>query len=117
MQKQIFRNGDVVYHPEYGRGIVERTDESSVPVLVNFDDGEPAWATEKMLSFSEWPKPNHERPVENGWWVVAVKGYPEDPCVRLVKGGDVFTHPNRCTGDTSQYEFIRYLGKDWRTAE
>ena len=117
MSKSNFKVGDVVHHVQYERGVVKKTAEVTYPVYVSFDNGENGWFSDEVLSFSPWPAPDHKRPIQDGWWVVAIEGYPDDPCVRLVKGKDVFTHPNRCTRDTSQYEFIRYLGKDWRTAE
>lgn len=59
-----FKKGDKVYHVTHG----ERTVIDSIGRAVSFAGG--CWAGVDTVSFSPWPKPDHARPIEDGWWVV-----------------------------------------------
>lgn len=64
------------------------------------------------LSFKPWPAPCHERPIEDGWWIVTLNGRFDVPHVRFVESGRV-----HFLGDTyplSNYTLHKYLGKNWK---
>lgn len=66
----VFKAGDIVYHPTEGRGYVKNVDNGKLPVCILFDSrAEVVWCGEKNLSFTPWPAPNHERPLKDGlYW-------------------------------------------------
>lgn len=73
-KKFIFQVGDVVYHPLAGKTIIRDIDDdpsTEFPYLL-----EESWAHENELSFTEWPKPYHERPLKDGLY----KGQYGTPC-------------------------------------
>lgn len=119
MSKNVFKIGDVVYHPEFGRGTVKRCDNTNMAVCVRFDEGreDGLWFSQKVLSFSPWPAPDHKRPIHDGWWIVATNG---NPCIREKRKESphhLWEHGAYTGAAISDYEFIRYLGKDWRAEE
>jgi len=74
--KHPFIVGDIVYSPVAGAGSVV----SLLPeyggdyVLVDYGKGSVAQHN-RTLSFSEWPKPNHTRPTEDGYYLVQFKNF------------------------------------------
>lgn len=117
MKENVFRIGDVVYHYAEGEGVVKGIDTSSIPYRIGFKRGECFWCSEKTLSFAPWNAPNHTRPIEEGWWIVRVKAYShEDPVIREFRDSGLYAVSGHLRGYGEQYEFIRFLGKDWRGA-
>lgn len=111
MSKNVFRIGDVVYHPINGKGRVSAVDESVTPYYINFGHG-CGWSEEQSLSFSPWPAPNHTRPIQEGWWIATYEG--QAALIELRKDGWVYDSEAYCLQKKDRYEFIRFLGKDWR---
>lgn len=110
-----FKVGDVVYHLEFGKGTVTGTESErgvSYPVAVRWynKEIEPFWCRTDTLSFKPWPKPCHERPIEDGWWVVALDGF--GPLLRQLENGVMYDHQGYA-GDLpqSRYTFLRHLGE------
>ena len=79
----VFKPGDVVYHPIYGKATVSLVTEGRpandkhfrIPAQVSAYPQEGTTVKsfccpEDMLSFSPWPKANHERPLEDGLYLV-----------------------------------------------
>lgn len=119
MSKNVFKVGDVVYHPEKGEGSVlpSNAPGREEEWLINFEKNPSQWIREALLSFSPWPAPDHKRPIQEGWWIVATNG---NPCIREKRKESphhLWEHGAYTGAAISDYEFIRYLGKDWRTAE
>lgn len=65
----VFKPGDVAYLPSFGA--VDITSHKTHGVYRwSQPCGESGAAREECLSFSPWPKPNHERPLEEGAYLV-----------------------------------------------
>lgn len=114
MSKNVFRVGDVVYHCISGKGRISKKDQSKYPYHVEFGDGHE-WVEEKHLSFSPWPAPNHTRPIQEGWWIVFDKKVGEVHVRELHENGRCYNTEDVMCLLAKEYDFIRYLGKDWRT--
>lgn len=107
-----FKVGDSVYHPAYEKPlIVYEVEDDCVRIKEKGDRVVLPWMSYKVLSFTPWPKANHERPIEDGWWV-CTGTRSDDPYVREVRYGKV-----RSLGkefNLKEYTFHKYLGKDWK---
>lgn len=77
MEKKVFKEGDKVFHIEYGWGIViEDDDDLGFPIVVKFEDDEQAsfsvtgkeltTANQPLLSFTEYTLQgfSQERPID-----------------------------------------------------
>ncbi len=122
--KNPFKLDDVVYHATHGKGKIEgmnmpnHVKENGRDILVRFENSPMEgfnclrqYAAQE-LSFKEWPKADHQRPIQDGWWVLS-HGSMISPYVREVRGGIVF-HEDGTQTKPSQWSFHRYLGKDWK---
>ena len=71
--------------PEHGEAKVINVDGS----CVHIDKDNTGWTNHKMLSFKPWPAPCHERPVEDGVWIVGDPGMKEvkTPFIRRYEDG------------------------------
>lgn len=112
-----FKVGDVVHHVRFGKGKIVDIIDSVVPyqVEVNACGGlSVTWSGAEYLSFKPWPAPCHERPIEDGWWIVSDKCTKIPlPLVRKKAGKDVMDIHGQVFS-SKNYKFIRYLGEDWR---
>lgn len=64
----VFRKGDVVYHPRYGKVSIQET--GSIDSEVYSGEYGVMIIHNILLSFTPWPAPCHERPfTEVGWWI------------------------------------------------
>lgn len=103
----VFKEGDVVYHVKYGEGVVEKADREGAWLSCN---GVTQYGFNYSLSFKPWPKPCHERPIEDGWWIVKL-----DDIHRLVehkKGKLFYEWGAQIERNLEDYEFKKYLGKE-----
>jgi hypothetical protein len=89
-KNQPFRDGDMVYHPEYGLGVVLNVDCSEVPVYVNFNNGLIHWFGKDIesLSFTEYKRKesNWNRPFEPKEGDVLVSEFGGKKCISILKG-------------------------------
>lgn len=107
-----FQVGDVVYHVRFGEGVVRQKEGHPDNVYVEFKRGGVVDSHTKYLSFKPWPAPCHERPVEDGWWIVTQKATPKKYDVREFKeGGFYFADGSPTDFSRENYSLIRYLGK------
>ncbi len=115
--KLVFQVGDVVYHPVNGKSTVEQVDTFD-PVrpyrIATRDDY--LWVRQSELSFSPWPAPNHTRLREEGWWIVTFKNNRNAyPRIRKVVGDQMFDEVgDDLTTKPEEYNFHKYIGKDWK---
>ena len=109
--KNPFKVGDKVYPAGCGEQV---TLTGITPTSCIWWDEEEDCSQEfgyLQCSFKPWPC--HERPIEDGWWIVSHNPHSgADPHVLLVKSGRV--HFMRSTFHLSNYTFHKYLGKDWK---
>lgn len=109
-----FKVGDVVHHVKYGEGVVTRTpSDQDLFTNVQFPKAGRQDCQPVYLSFTPWPKANHERPIQDGWWVVTHVGQ-ASPMVGKKKGDiAVDVHGAYC-GQADQYTFHKFLGDSWK---
>lgn len=109
--KNPFKVGDQVYTTASSNPwkVTDVSDPKYVRLGLNSDE-----ISIKCVSFKPWPAPCHERPIEDGWYVVSHNnvGRFDDPHVRLVKSGRV--HFMHSTYPLAAYTLHTYLGKDWK---
>lgn len=120
--KNPFKLDDVVYHATHGKGkivgmnVPNHVKENGRDILVRFENSPIEGFclrqySAQELSFKEWPKPDHNRPIQDGWWV-CTDSRNDEPYIREVRQRKV-----RYIGkefNLEQYTFHRYLGKDWK---
>lgn len=80
MTKTVFNNGDIVYHPKYGKCKVGEA-SGGYPYIVPYSSGEGFYTEITYLSFEPWSAPCHERPLEDGVYIVGYRDIPQ-PLVR-----------------------------------
>lgn len=84
--KNPFYEGDVVYHPTYGKAIVVMTANYSEPAIqISTKEYGCFWTSTQILSFEPWPEPVHERPFPIGWYIWHPTGRPENPQIKKFK--------------------------------
>lgn len=109
-----FKVGDVVYHSHHGKMTVERVDyRDSLGYCITAVGQPHACYHPNTLSFKPWPKPCHERPIEEGWWVVKIAG--SYPFIQWFADGKAYQYPDKqevSNSDLSQYKFVHFLGKE-----
>lgn len=123
--KNPFKLDDVVYHATHGKGKIEgmnmpnHVKENGRDILVRFENSPMEgfnclrqYAAEE-LSFKEWPKPDHKRPIEDGWWLCS---YADGTVtLRQKRGNEMYDSVgSRISRQVDAYKFHRYLGKDWK---
>lgn len=69
----VFKPGDVAYLPSFGAVEIASSKYNGTYSWTQ-RCGESGDAREECLSFSPWPKPNHERPLEDGLYLVTYGG-------------------------------------------
>lgn len=112
--KHPFKEGDVVYHPVSGRATVVMVDkgrDSLACICIRWGK-DSGWVVPGLLSFRDWPKAEHDRPlIKEGWWIVEVRVNKDIVC-REVRGGNLYIGSGAmsCMG-VSDYRFIRHLGE------
>lgn len=112
--KNPFRVGDKVYTPE-GEFFVGAVEESGCYIGKDTDykGHNSRWTPTFMISFKPWPKPEHQRPIQDGWWIVSVGD--DEPAIRQVAGTRIYrTNGRQMFTSIDRYTFHRYLGKDWK---
>ena len=112
-----FKVGDVVHHVKFGEGVVTKT-PSNGDLFTNVkfppigqQDVQPVY-----LSFTPWPKANHERPIQDGWWLVTLEesSVPDWPMIRRKSGENMYDAHNVSTKPSTAYTFHKFLGDSWR---
>lgn len=109
-----FKVGDVVYHSHHGKMTVERVDyRDSLGYCITAVGQPHACYHPNTLSFKPWPKPCHERPIEEGWWVVQLNG--SGFAVRKFHQGKLYyNNHERLIGvgiPIEEYKFIKFIGE------
>lgn len=108
-----FQVGDIVHHVKFGEGVVTRTPSNhDVYTGVRFprvgqQDCQPIY-----LSYTPWPKANHERPIQDGWWVVSSGS--ETPMLREKRGNVCFDSAGHQCNLATHYTFHKFLGDSWK---
>lgn len=69
----VFKVGDVVYHPQWGKVSVHGTQHSDGRYPCVDGKGETFLIYEGVLSFTPWPKPCHERPLKDGLYKIKLE--------------------------------------------
>lgn len=106
-----FKVGDVVYAVRYGECVVKEMIGEACKLQT--DKMRYAWVGWEEISFTPWPKANHERPIQDGWWIVTHVGQ-SSPMVRKKKGDvAVDVHGEYCN-QADQYTFHKFLGDSWK---
>lgn len=107
-----FRQGDTVYHPLYGMGEVYQVGVGTV--RVHYRSGERrAHSDMNTLSFTEWPKAQHVRPVKAGYHLVQGPFYAD---VAYCNGSDwswVDADGKPASDGPADPTSIKYLGDTW----
>lgn len=116
MSKQPFKVDDTVYHPKFGKCTVIAIDEHSIhyPIRIKYSGNDTSWVEICVLSFKPWPEPCHERPLQDGWWIVTHNSTPHDLLVRHKNFVDVYSNNGKLCGHVNSYTFHKYLGNDWK---
>ena len=118
MGKNIFKEGDIVYHPLYKDRECKVTQLDGISVQVKcVSTGTGMWREYSEFSFKPWPAPCHERPIEDGWWICSDKTIHEPyPLIRKVFNGEVEFKVGSTTVKTNlhKWDFHKFLGKDWK---
>lgn len=123
--KNPFKLDDVVYHATHGKGKIEgmnmpnHVKENGRDILVRFENSPiegfnclRQYAAQE-LSFKAWPKADHERPIQDGWWLASISG--DAVGLRRKEGDQMFNSRGVLVNNyASRYDFHRYLGKDWK---
>lgn len=88
-----FKVGDTVYHNFYGKGTIKELDrpnhvtDNGRVILVHFESVGLRQYSAKELSFTTWPKPDHER---TEIWICHMDGG-EELLIRGFHLGNVYT--------------------------
>lgn len=109
-----FKGGDVVYCIRFGKCVVKESRNGLCRVEIN--DGQHSWKGWEELSFTPWPKANHERPIQDGWWVVALKEevISDWPLIRRKSGEKMYDAHNVSAKSSTSYTFHKFLGDSWK---
>lgn len=77
MKNQPFVVGDTAYHPGLGKVQIMSIERDGLDIQVMEQAGYnvPQWTYAGLLSFEPWPAPVHERPLQDGYYLVAFKDY------------------------------------------
>lgn len=106
-----FKVGDTVYTPE-GEFTVKEvcSNDYYIGKPTDHRGTRSRWTPKEYLSFTPWPKPNHERPTEKGWWVV--KGAIDYLIVSFWDGEKwMFLENGKMWIRTGDYTPIHFIGK------
>lgn len=110
-----FIENDVVYHATMGKGRVVAASPTSQYIHVVFGNDVDADEVEVChCSFEPWPVPVHERPIEDGWWLLSSKTLGRIPLIRRLHEGKVYDLEDQLAADIECYNYHRFLGKDWK---
>lgn len=110
--KHPFKAGDKVYHIQAGELVVRSVEGPNIKCQMvggsNYLYYEPT-----RLSFSPWPKPDWERKVEEGLYVVRLN-VSHELLLRYVKGKTVYLitydcKPGVVSGNLSEYTIIQKI--------
>lgn len=114
LEKSTFQEGDVVYTTTKGKGVVVQVATTrSDRVKVKHEDGKEFWHNPLNVSFSPWQAPNHERPPEDGYWIVRINDGVSFDIIQSVGGrwatqlGGMYLRK-----EDGEVKAIKYLGKE-----
>lgn len=118
--KNPFKKDDVVHHTFYGEGVVLNPEapnhvaNNGRIVLVEFEQGELRQYAPQELSYKPWPKPDHNRPLDEGLYIVRFRNDRHLALRIFVKGEWHSVTANLTPGDftratSSDYIIIKKL--------
>jgi hypothetical protein len=106
-----FKVGDTVYTVRYGKCVVK--DNLASSCKIETDKMNQAWVACDEISFTPWPKANHERPIQDGWWIVTHVNQ-SYPMIRKKKGDITVDVDGDYCNQADQYTFHKFLGDSWK---
>ena len=101
-----FKVGDKVYHFIHGEVTIVEINSRSIVTFVDEDYRYDSLI--ESLSFDPWPKPNHNRPIQSGWWIVKLDG---DYMLRWIKEGKAYSsiYQKISLYKLQEYELIKFI--------